>query len=233
MSERLAYSFAFDLLFNGQHMDYCERPLSLEAFGEMPMFQELPERANVAVIWPGGGRLIKSLVERGFTVHAYEGREECLNHLERHAPNYKAVTIHPVSHLDDPMRREKMRFDAVFCMDDLRAFREMEEWTAYVQSIIRPNGYFVYSQVSNKLPRKKNQLGKYFDLTGNYNVSEETVKLIRESYGKLADLDEMEKLPHKKVVLKTLDMLEAASTLRRNITSGVKVSYVVWRRKSE
>ncbi|MBL4639931.1 MAG: hypothetical protein JKY57_05315 [Kordiimonadaceae bacterium] len=233
MPERLAYSFAFDLLFNGQDMDYCERPLSLGAFGKMPMFNELPDRAKVGVIWPGGGRLIKSLLERGFSVDAFEGRMDCLNHLERHFGDNDAVTLHPISHLDDPMRRDKMRYDALFCMDDLRAFREFEEWTGFVQRMVRPDGYFVYSQVSNKLPTRKNQLAKYFKLSGSYNVSEETAALIRDSYMELEHWDPDDNVAEKRVALKTLDMVKSASSLRRGIMSGVKVSYVLWRRTQQ
>ncbi len=230
MAEKLAFSLALDLLFNGQNMDYTDRPISLSVMDEMAMFGDLPKRAHVGVIGPGGGRLIKTLVERGYTVDAYEGRKECLEHLERMFVATSAVNVYPASQLDDPIRRDRMKFDALFCMDDLRAFRESHEWTEYVQRIVRSEGYFVYSQVSNKLPSKQNTLSQYFDLTGNYNVSEETAAQIRELYLELDDWEPEEK--DKSMALSTLDMVKQASGLRRSITTeGVEVRYVVWRRK--
>ncbi|NVJ69471.1 MAG: hypothetical protein HWE08_03905 [Alphaproteobacteria bacterium] len=229
MAEKLAFSMALDLLFNGQNMDYCERPISLDIIEDMAMFSELPRKARVGVIGPGGGRLVKTMVERGYTVDAYEGRTDCFEHLERMFVGTSAAKIHPAHHLDDPMRRDKMRFDALFCMDDLRAFREDHEWTSYVQRMVRSNGYFVYSQVSNNLPAKKNTLDKYFDLVGSYNVSEETAGQIRDSYLALNTWEPDEK--DKSMALETLDMVKSASGLRRSIMSGVEVRYVVWRKK--
>lgn len=229
MAEKLAFSLALDLLFNGQNMDYCERPISLDIIEEMAMFSDMPPRARVGVIGPGGGRLVKTLVERGYTVDAFEGRAECREHVERMFVGTSAVKVYPATQLDDPIRRDKMKFDALFCMDDLRAFREDHEWTSYVQRMVRPNGYFVYSQVSNKLPGKKNTLDKYFDLVGSYNVSEETSLQIRDSYVGLQDWAPKKK--DKKMALETLDMVKAASGLRRSIMSGVEVRYVVWRKK--
>ncbi|NVJ98276.1 MAG: hypothetical protein HWE25_08995 [Alphaproteobacteria bacterium] len=230
MAEKLAFSMALDLLFNGQNMDYCERPISLDIIEEMAMFSDLPKRARVGVIGPGGGRLVKTMVERGFTVDAFEGRAECREHLERMFIGTSAVKILPGAHLDDPIRRDKMKFDALFCMDDLRAFREDHEWTSYVQRMVKGRGYFVYSQVSNNLPGKKNTLDKYFDLVGSYNVSEETAHQIRDSYVGLQTWEPKEK--DKKMAIETLDMVKTASGLRRSImTDGVEVRYVVWRKK--
>ncbi|MFC3050864.1 methyltransferase domain-containing protein [Kordiimonas pumila] len=228
MTERIAFSLALDLLFNGQDMDYCERPISLSVFETMAMFQDLKERSQIGVIGPGGGRLLKTLLERGHIVDAYEGRDECTNHIRKHFGDIGSLKILPVSHLNEPIRRSKMSYSALFCMDDLRAFRERQEWTAEVQSIIKPGGYFVYSQVSNKLPKKRNTLSKYFEHVGNYNVSEETAQMIRDSY---FSLDEWEpQHDEKKMAMKTLDMIEVASNLRRSIRSGVEIRYMVWRR---
>lgn len=231
MAEKLAFSLALDLLFNGQNMDYTDRPISLSVMDEMAMFGDLPKRAHIGVIGPGGGRLVKTLVERGYTVVAYEGRQECLEHLERMFVATSSVNVFPASHLDDPLRRDRMKFDALFCMDDLRAFRESHEWTDYVQRMIRDEGYFVYSQVSNKLPSKQNTLGQYFELTGNYNVSEDTAAQIRDLYMELDDWEPEE--TDKPMALSTLDMVKKASGLRRSImTEGVEVRYVVWRKKA-
>lgn len=229
MSERLAFSMAMDLLFNGQNVDYSERPLSLDVIDTMAMFSDLPERAHVGVVGPGGGRLVKTLASRGYIVDAYEGRQECQEHLETMFAKNSAVRLYPVKHLNDPIMRGKMRFHALFCMDDLRAFRENQEWTENVQRMIRPGGYFVYSQVSNKLPSKQNTLSKYFNLSGNYDVSERTAQQIRNSYLALDDWDP--DMRQKKMALETLGIVEAGSGLRRNIMSGVEVRYVVWRRK--
>lgn len=229
MSERLAFSMAMDLMFNGQNVDYCERPLSLDVIDTMAMFSDLPERAHVGVVGPGGGRLVKNLSNRGYIVDAYEGREECLVHLEEMFKKNSAVRLYPVKHLNDPIMRGKMRFHALFCMDDLRAFRENQEWTENVQRMVRPGGYFVYSQISNKLPGKQNQLSKYFNLSGNYDVSERTSQQIRNSYLALDDWEP--DLDKKKMAMETLGIVQAGSGLRRNIMSGVEVRYVVWRRK--
>ncbi len=229
MSERLAFSMAMDLLFNGQNVDYSERPLSLDVIDTMAMFSDLPERAHVGVVGPGGGRLVKTLASRGYIVDAYEGRKECQDHLEVMFAKNSAVRLYPVKHLNDPIMRGKMRFHALFCMDDLRAFRENQEWTENVQRMIRPGGYFVYSQISNKLPSKQNTLSKYFNLSGNYDVSERTAQQIRNSYLALDDWDP--DLRQKKMALETLGIVQAGSGLRRNIMSGVEVRYVVWRRK--
>lgn len=233
MAENLAYSLALDLLFNGQNMDYCERPISLTAFGKMAMFDALPERARVAVIGAGGGRLVKSLIERGYFVDAFEGRQECSDHLERYFAGTSSVKVLPMMHLNEPTRRERMNYSAVICMDDLRAFRDNAEWTEYVQRIIRPNGYFVYSQVSNQLPSKKNTLGLYFRQSGIYNVSEETAKEICASYEELNDWEPGQGEAGKGMAMETLDMIKTASSLRRNIRSGVEVSYVVWQRRKD
>lgn len=229
MSERLAFSMAMDLLFNGQNVDYSERPLSLDVIDTMAMFSDLPDRAHVGVVGPGGGRLVKTLASRGYIVDAYEGRQECQDHLEAMFQKNSAVRLYPVKHLNDPIMRGKMRFHALFCMDDLRAFRENQEWTENVQRMVRPGGYFVYSQVSNKLPSKQNTLSKYFNLSGNYDVSERTAQQIRASYLALDEWDP--DIKQKKMALETLGIVEAGSGLRRNIMSGVEVRYVVWRRK--
>lgn len=229
MSENLAFSMALDLMFNGQNIDYCERPLSLDVIETMAMFDDLPERAHIGVVGPGGGRLVKSLVERGFIVDAYEGRQECLSHLESMFKNSSAVRLYPMKHLNDPFMRGKKRFHALFCMDDLRAFRENQEWTDYVQQVVRPGGYFIYSQVSTKLPGKQNKLNTYFTLSGNYDVSERTSQQIRDSYLSLSDWEpESDK---KKMAMETLGIVKSGSGLRRNIMSGAEVRYVVWRRK--
>ena len=229
MGESLAFSMAMDLMFNGQNIDYCERPLSLDVIETMAMFEDLPERAHVGVVGPGGGRLVKSLVERGFIVDAYEGRRECLSHLEHMFKNTSAVRLYPTKHLNDPIMRGKKRFHALFCMDDLRAFRENQEWTEYVQQVVRPGGYFIYSQVSTKLPGKQNKLKSYFNLSGNYDVSERTSQQIRDSYLTLADWEP--DLDKKKMAMETLGIVKSGSGLRRNIMSGAEVRYVVWRRK--
>ena len=229
MSERLAFSMAMDLMFNGQNMDYSERPLSLDVIDTMAMFSDLPERAHVGVVGPGGGRLVKTLAGRGFIVDAYEGRAECADHLEAMFKQNSAVRLYPVKHLNDPIMRGKMRFHALFCMDDLRAFRENQEWTENVQKMIRPGGYFVYSQVSNNLPSRQNTLKKYFNLSGNYDVSERTAQQIRDTYLALNDWDP--DLKKKKMAMETLGIVKTGSGLRRNIMSGVEVRYVVWRRK--
>ncbi|MCJ9429930.1 hypothetical protein [Kordiimonas marina] len=230
MKENIAYSMALDLLFNGQNVDYCERPMSLSAVFTMSLFVELPERAHVAVVAPGGGRLVKNLTDRGYMVDAFEGRDECIGHLERMFQNDSNVKILPVRHLDDPTRRDRMNFDALFCMDDLRSFREQQEWTEDVQKMIKPGGYFVYSQVSDRLPAKRNTLDKHFNLVGNYNVSEETAAHIKHSYLGLEDWSPAD--DQLKTAVKTLGMVETASGLRRSIlTKGVEVRYVAWRKK--
>ena len=229
LTEKLAFSLALDLMFNGQDMDYSERPISLTILDQMAMFDELPQRARVAVVGPGGGRLVKTLASRGFIIDAYEGRQECLEHLQNMFPSSSAVKVYPATHLEDPTRRARMRYDAMFCMDDLRAFREDHEWTVEVQGMIKPDGYFVYSQVSNLLPTKKNTLSKYFDLAGNYNVSEETAKMVRDSYMGLENW--LPDKSQKKTALEALDMVEAGRRLRRSIRDGVEVRYVVWRKK--
>jgi len=230
MTEKLAFSLALDLLFNGQNMDYCERPISLSAFETMAMFGNLPDKARVGIIAPGGGRLLKSLLDRGYIVDAYEGRDECIDHINEAFGKHPSLRLMPAKHLNDPIRRDKMSFDALFCMDDLRAFREMHEWTEYIQRIVRPGGYFVYSQISNILPPKQNPLKKHFVLSGNYNVSEDTAKQIRDSYFELEDWEPGQK--DLTMARETLDMVKSGSNLRRNIKSGVEVRYIVWRRKS-
>ncbi|TNE61472.1 MAG: hypothetical protein EP335_15935 [Alphaproteobacteria bacterium] len=229
MSESLAFSMALDLLFNGQHMDYCERPMSLSAVYSMSIFMELPERASVGVIAPGGGRLVRNLAERGYLVDAFEGRQECLDHLERQFRADSNVRIMPRRHLDDPIRRSKLSYDALFCMDDLRSFREEHEWTDSVEGMIRDQGYFVYSQVSDRLPSKRNTLEKRFILVGNYNVSEETAQQIKCSYLGLEDWEPTEE--DIRMAIETLGIVKTASELRRSILRGAEVRYVAWRKK--
>ncbi|MBL4639930.1 MAG: hypothetical protein JKY57_05310 [Kordiimonadaceae bacterium] len=199
----------------------------------MAMFEMLPKGAPVGVIGPGGGRMLRNLAADGYLVDAFEGRDECTEHLQEMFHGNKAVKIRSMTDLNDPLRREKLNFDALICMDDLRAFRDNEAWTEEVQIIVRPGGYFVYSQVSNLLPRKKNNLGKYFKLVGNYNVSEETAKLILDSYVSLDDWDPGYTNKHKKAALQTLDMVEKGRSLRRSIRSGVEVRYCVWQRNKK
>jgi hypothetical protein len=230
MSERLAFSMAIDLMFNGQNMDYSDRPLSLDIIDSMAMFSDLPERAHVGVIGPGGGRLVKNLSERGFVVDAYEGRSECFDHLEGMFSNKPGVRIYPATHLNDPIKRGEKRFHALFCMDDLRSFRENQEWTENVQAMVRPDGYFVYSQVSTRLPKGDNVLHKHFSLAGSYDVSDETAQKIRDCYLALDTWEPEEE--DKKMALETLGIVKAGSGLRRNIMSGAEVRYVVWRRNS-
>jgi 2-polyprenyl-3-methyl-5-hydroxy-6-metoxy-1,4-benzoquinol methylase len=229
MEDNLAFALALDLLFNGQNMDYCERPLSLSAMESMPLFMDLKDEAHVCVIGPGGGRLVRTLLDKGYSVDAYEGRKECLDHLQSMFTGHKRVQLFPVSELDDPLKREKKAYNAIFCMDDLRSFREEHDWTTGVQKMIRPRGYFVYSQVSNKLPGKHNPLQKYFKLIGDYNVSEQTAKEIRECYLGLEYW--RPKAGDKQMASETLQMIKSASSLRRSIMSGVEVHYVAWQAK--
>ena len=229
MDDNLAFALALDLLFNGQNMDYCERPISLKAMEIMPVFMELEKGAKVCVIGPGGGRLVKTLAEKGYIVEAYEGRKECRDHLLKVFKAYKNVEIRAGGELDDPFKRAKKSFDAIFCMDDLRAFREEHDWTRGVEQMVRSQGYFIYSQVSNKMPVQRNPLSQYFKLVGDYNVSEQTAKEIRECY---LGLDYWRpKKDDLKMASETLTMIKAASMLRRNIMSGVEVHYVAWRKK--
>lgn len=229
VEERLAFSLALDLLFNGQNMDYCERPLSISAMETMPVFSDLKENSHVCVIGPGGGRLVRTLADRGHTVEAFEGRQECLEHLQEIFEPFKKVVISPMSAIDDPLRAAKKRFDAIFCMDDLRAFREQHNWTTQVEQMLRTRGYFVYSQVSNKLPTSKNPLSGFCDLVGDFDVSAETAQEIRECYMGLDYWRPTEKdVPMAK---EALQMVKTASGLRRNIMSGIEVHYVVWRKK--
>jgi len=231
MKDSLAFSLALDLLFNGQNMDYCERPISLRAMKQMSFFMELPEGSHVGVVAPGGGRLVRSLADRGYSVEAFEGRGECLTHLQNMFEDTPKIEVFPISALDDPMRREKKRFHAFFCMDDLRAFREAHDWTSDVQKMLRHRGYFVYSQVSNKLPSKKNALSKSFELVGDYDVSEQTAKEIRECYMELDYWRPTES--DRAMASETLQMVKSASSLRRGIMSGVSVRYVAWRKKDK
>ncbi|WP_020399260.1 hypothetical protein [Kordiimonas gwangyangensis] len=229
MSEKLAFSLALDLMFNGQDMDYCERPISLTILDQMAMFGDLPDRAHVAVVAAGGGRLVRTLSERGYNVDAFEGRTECFEHLERVFSKTPSVRVLQSRHLEDPTRRSKLRYDAMFCMDDLRAFREDHEWTEHVQAMIKEDGYFVYSQMSNNLPTKKNTLSRYFNLAGNYNVSEDTSQMVRDSYMGLAHWEPDES--DKRTALEALDMVKSGRQLRRSIRDGAEVRYVVWRKK--
>jgi len=229
MDDTIAFALALDLLFNGQNMDYCERPISLSAMEIMPVFMELKPGSSVCVIGPGGGRLVRMLAGKGHNVEAYEGRKECLDHLNETFAGYKNVAIHSDDALNDPFKRAKKSFDAIFCMDDLRAFREEHDWTRGIEQMTRHDGFFVYSQVSNKLPVSKNPLHNFFQLIGDYNVSEQTANEIRECY---MGLDYWRpKKDDKKMATETLAMIKSASSLRRNIKSGVEVHYVVWRKK--
>lgn len=231
MDDNLAFALALDLLFNGQNMDYCERPISLSAMETMPVFMELKDDAHVCVIGPGGGRLVRSLADKGYTVDAYEGRRECFDHLQELFAGFKKVKIQSVSILEEPMRRERLSYDAIFCMDDLRAFREKHDWTKNVDQMVKHRGYFVYSQVSNKLPGSRNPLQKYFKLVGDYNVSKQTAKEIRECY---LGLDYWRpKEGELKMAKETLELMKSASSLRRSIMSGVEVHYVAWRKKDK
>ncbi len=230
MDENLAFSLALDLLFNGQNMDYSDRPISLSAMETMPIFMNLKPEAHVCVIGPGGGRLVRTLADKGFSVEAFEGRSECLSHLQEIFSGFKNVNIQSVTELEDPFKRGKKSFDAIFCMDDLRAFREEHNWTRSVEQMVRHEGYFIYSQVSNKLPTKRNPLQKSFTLIGNYNVSEQTAQEIRECYLGLEYWRPKEgDIP---MARETLTMIKSASTLRRSIMSGVELHYVVWRKKA-
>jgi len=229
MDDTLAFALALDLLFNGQNMDYCERPISLSAMETMPVFMELEPGSKVCVIGPGGGRLVRLLADKGHMVEAYEGRRECLDHLKEVFANFKNVQIQSDKELNDPFKRAKKRFDAIFCMDDLRAFREEHDWTRGVEQMVRRDGYFVYSQVSNKLPVKRNPLQQYFKLVGDYNVSEQTASEIRECY--LALDYWRPKKDDKKMASETLAMIKSATSLRRSIMSGTEVRYIVWRKK--
>ncbi len=230
MSEFLGFSLALDLLFNGQNMDYCERPLSLAAMDKFRIFNNIRPGGHVAVIAPGGGRLVRNLADQGFKVDTFEGRDECLAHLHECFDGSKNVEINNVSKLEDPFKRDKMHYDAIFCMDDLRAFREQANWTRSVHTLLQTDGLFIYSQVSNKLPATKNTLGQYFDLVRSHNVTKETSEEIRDCYLNLDYWRPTEK--DVKMARKTLDMVKSASGLRRSIMSGVEVRYVVWRKKS-
>lgn len=230
MSELLGFSLALDLLFNGQNMDYCERPLSLSAMDKFNIIDDIREGAYVAVIAPGGGRLVKNLAERGFRVDAFEGRTECLDHLRSLFNGFPGINVSSMSSLEDPFKRQRMHYDAIFCMDDLRSFRERAGWTEHVHRILKPEGHFIYSQVSNMLPEKKNTLGKYFNLVSSHNVTEDTSKEIRDCYLNLEYWRPTER--DRKMAVSALDMVKSASGLRRNIMSGVEVRYVVWQKKS-
>jgi len=227
--ESVAYSLAVDLLFNGQNMDYVERPMSLAAIETMSFLDNLPPRARVGIVGPGGGRLVRTLVDRGCRVEAFEGRYECRVHLEGTFSHDHAVTIRSAAYLDDPLRREKLQYDALFCMDDLRSFRENAEWTDDIQKMINPGGYLVYSQVSNQMPKKRNNLSKHFKVVGNYDVSNQTADEIRASYFGLDDWNPGES--EKQIAKETLKIIENASAFRRNILSGnVEIRYFVWQK---
>lgn len=231
MDDNLAFSLALDLLFNGQNMDYCERPISLSAMETIPAFMDLKKGSKVCVIGPGGGRLVRTLFDKGHSVDAFEGRHECLAHLRELFDNFPNVKILDVSTLEDPFKRKKLSYDAIFCMDDLRAFREEQNWTKRVDQMLHSRGYFVYSQVSNKLPENENPLHDYFELVGDYNVSEQTAAEIRECY---LGLDYWRpKKGDLKMARETLHLVKSASNLRRSIMSGVEVRYVAWRKKDK
>ena len=231
MSENLAFSFALDLMFNGQDMDYCERPISLSPLNMMSFFMEMRKNSKVCVIGPGGGRLVMTLLERGYRVDAYEGRDECYDHINEMFKDDRRVNLYRATRLDDPTRVEKLKYDAIFCMDDLRAFREEREWTTIVQRMVNRDGYFIYSQVSNQLPKKKNHLDKHFDLVASQNVSTETATEIKDSYLALSQWEPDPKMGD--MAKQTLNMVEAGAKLRRNIRSGVEIRYVVWKKKPE
>lgn len=226
--DSLAFSMAMDLMFNGQNMDYAERPLSLSAFNAMAFFNELSKGDRVGVVGPGGGRLVKTLVEKGFVVDAFEGREECVDHLRTMFKGDSRVTIRPYEDLTDPYERDDMSYKALFNMDDLRAFRDNEAWTEEIGAMIQSHGYFVYSQVSNQLPKKRNTLSDHFQLIGNYNVSDQTAAEIRASYFGVETWDPSG--DQYEMAKETLKLVESAASLRRNILSGVEIRYFVWQR---
>lgn len=227
--EKLGFSLALDLMFNGQNMDYVDRPISLSAFDKMAFFDNLHKGDRVAVIGPGGGRLVKTLAERGFCVEAFEGRDECVDHLNDMFGKNPNVTIRDYAELFDPEERNGMCYKAMFNMDDLRAFRDNESWTDEIGGIVSNYGYFVYSQVSNKLPKRRNNLADHFKLVGNYNVSQETADQIRASYFGIEQWDpDSEEYQTAKEALK---MVESATSFRRNILSGVEIRYFVWKKR--
>ena len=215
-------------MFNGQNMDYVERPMSLSVFDSMALFDELRPGDCVGVVGPGGGRLVKNLFERGLTIDAFEGRGECINHLKKMFGNEQRVRIRPYDALLEPAQRNDMNYKALFCMDDLRAFRDNETWTDEIGNMVAANGYFVYSQISNQLPKRRNKLSDHFNLVGNYNVSDETADQIRASYfgvGKWEPTGDQYDMARE-----TLRLVESASSLRRHILSGVEIRYFVWQR---
>lgn len=229
MDESLAFSLAVDLMFNGQDLDYCERPMAMDQIHELTTNMELPKDAHVAVIGAGGGRLIHGLLDRGYRVDAFEGRQECYDHLFNQFGDNADLRLFPDTVLQDPLRLKKFKYHAVFCLDDLRSFREEAEWTTKIHSMFHPKGYFIYSQVSNLLPKKKNNLPSHFDLIENINVTEDTSKKIRDSYFNVEKwTPEDGSLPMAK---KALDIVESSQHLRRNIRSGVTIRYIVWRKK--
>jgi len=232
MAEELAYSLALDLLFNGQDMDYCQRPICLSAFGNMTLFEGLSPKAAVGVIGPGGGRLLHTLNDMGFLIDAFEGRIECKVHLQREFANMQSVRIYDTDYLNTQVNCNRLSYEALICMDDLRSFRTSEAWTDKIQRIIRPGGYFVYSQVSNKLPGKELLLADYFEPFGTHNVSSETAELIRDSYLAFEEWNTKGENTSVEVAQEALDMIQKASTLRRSILSGVEVSYCVWMRRT-
>lgn len=227
-TEQLAFSMALDLLFNGQNMDYFERPVSLTIFNHMALFDDLNKGDRIAVIGPGGGRLVKTLLERGFIIDAFEGREECVTHLKNNFGSEKNVNIRAYEDLHSPFERQEMSYSALFNMDDLRAFRDREKWTDDINELINDKGYFIYSQVSNKIPERRNQLREHFKLVGNYNVSDETADQIRASYFGL-DTWEPESDQYD-MAKETLKLMKSASSLRRNILSGIEIRYFVWQK---
>ena len=172
MAEKFAHSLALDLLFNGQDMDYCEQPLNVSSFKSMDMLSGLKDSSTIGVVGPGGGRLVKSLTGKGYEVEAFEGRHECADHLQKCFRENPAVKILPMAVLDDKKYRDKLRYEALICLDDLRAFRGNDGWAENVQQIISPDGYFVYSQVFSKIGPDEEALAEHFDLVGNYDVSE-------------------------------------------------------------
>lgn len=229
MDESLAFSLSLDLMFNGQDLDYCERPIVIDKIEKMTTGMHLPKDARIGVIGPGGGRLLKTMLDKGYEVEAYEGRTECYDHIFNTLGTHPRLKLHTDKHLKDPIRIDKLRFDALICLDDLRAFREEEEWTSRIDKIINPKGYFLYSQVSNMLPKKKNKLPEFFELVENINVTKETAKSIKAAYFNLEQWEPADdSMPMAK---KTLNIMEQGQMIRRNIRSGMTIRYLVWRKK--
>ncbi|WND02122.1 hypothetical protein QGN29_11235 [Temperatibacter marinus] len=229
MDESLAFSLSLDLMFNGQDLDYCERPIVLDQIDTITTGMQLPENAKIGVIGPGGGRLVKGLLERGYEVEAFEGRAECFDHMYNTLGTHPRLKLDSDKHLTDPIRIERLSFDALICLDDLRSFREQQEWTSRIQMMVKSKGYFLYSQVSNKLPKQKNNLPDHFDLIENVNVTKQTSEQIRKAYFNLNEWQPADDAIS--LAKKTLDIVEQSHKLRRSIRDGVTIRYLVWRKK--